>query len=139
LVLLHPVPQYPEAYPVKMFEYTAASIPVIASDFGLWRKIIEDAKCGILVDPHDPHAIARAVEYLLIHPQEAALMGRREREAAEQYYNWESEKKKLLQLYADLLPSDPPAPEPVPEPASNSDLAGHEVSVQNSDASKIGS
>jgi glycosyltransferase involved in cell wall biosynthesis len=105
LVVLHPVPQYPEAYPVKMFEYMAASIPIIASDFPLWRQIIQEAGCGLLVDPRDSRAIARAIEYLLTHPTEAALMGKQGRHAVESFYNWEYEERKLLQLYADLLPA----------------------------------
>lgn len=103
LVVLHPTPSYVVSYPVKMFEYMAAGIPVIASDFPLWRQIIETAGCGLLVNPLDPQAIAHAIEYLLTHPAEAEEMGRRGRQAVEKTYNWSREEEKLLQLYADLL------------------------------------
>ncbi|HEX5056265.1 MAG TPA: glycosyltransferase family 4 protein [Gammaproteobacteria bacterium] len=103
LVVLYPIKNYPDAYPVKMFEYMSAGLPVIASDFPLWRSIVEGNACGLLVDPLDPKAIARAMQWLLEHPQEAEAMGRRGREAVEQRYTWESEKKKLLNLYSELL------------------------------------
>ena len=104
LVVLHPVGGYPDAYPVKMFEYMACGLPVIASDFPLWRQIIEDASCGLLVDPMDPDAIASAMQWVLAHQEEAEAMGERGRIAVQEKYNWETESVKLLDLYRRLLP-----------------------------------
>ena len=103
LLLLHPTPQYAASYPVKLFEYMAAGLPVIASDFPLWREILEQARCGVLVDPQDPQAIADAMQWILDHPEEAAAMGRRGRAAVEDRYNWEAESEKLIALYERLL------------------------------------
>jgi glycosyltransferase involved in cell wall biosynthesis len=103
LVLFYPEPNHVYAGPNKMFEYMAAGIPVIASDFPLWREIVEGAGCGRLVDPLDPRAIADAIEYLLSHPEEAEAMGRNGRRAVEERYNWKNEEKKLLALYKELL------------------------------------
>jgi glycosyltransferase involved in cell wall biosynthesis len=102
LVVLHPTPAYRDSYPIKLFEYMAAGVPVVASDFPLWRSIVEGAACGILVDPLDPHAIARAMSRLLDNPQEAAAMGQRGREAIRARYSWKPESEKLLALYARL-------------------------------------
>ncbi|MFB9149856.1 glycosyltransferase family 4 protein [Roseovarius ramblicola] len=103
LVLLHPTPQYVISYPVKMFEYMAAGLPVIASDFPLWREIVEGAGCGLLVDPQDPQAIAGAMQWILDNPIEAAAMGRRGRAAVEARYNWEAESETLIALYRRLM------------------------------------
>jgi len=103
LVCLHPEPRFMVAWPVKLFEYMAAGLPVVASNFPLWKEIVEGNRCGITVDPLDPKAIAQAIEYLLTHPEEARQMGENGRRAVEEKYNWEREKEKFLKLYAELL------------------------------------
>ncbi|PYU29046.1 MAG: hypothetical protein DMG32_01175 [Acidobacteria bacterium] len=103
LVVIHPQPNYIRSRPTKLFEYMAAGVPVIASDFPDWRKIIDAARCGLLVPPEDPRAIATAMEYLLTHPEEAREMGLRGRQAVEGSYVWDVEKKTLLDLYDSLL------------------------------------
>ena len=104
LVILHPTPKYLDAYPTKMFEYMSVGLPVIVSGFPLWRRIVDEAGCGLPVDPLNPQAIADAMVWILDHPAEAEAMGRRGREAVEKYYNWETETDKLAALYKKLLP-----------------------------------
>ncbi|MCS7232323.1 MAG: glycosyltransferase family 4 protein, partial [Elusimicrobiota bacterium] len=65
IVTLHPSINYIDSLPVKMFEYMLGSLPVIASNFPLWKKIVEDNNCGICVDPLNPKEIANAIKYIL--------------------------------------------------------------------------
>lgn len=102
LVVLHPLANYLEALPVKMFEYMAAGIPVIASDFPLWRSIIDDARCGLCVDPLQPEAIAEAIDYLFGHPDVARRMGECGRRAVLKKFNWSIEEEKFRRFYAGL-------------------------------------
>ena len=51
LVTLLPRPNYLEALPTKLFEYMAMGIPVLASDFPLWRRLVEEAGAGRLAAP----------------------------------------------------------------------------------------
>ena len=103
LVTLHPIINYQDALPVKMFEYMAAGIPVIASNITLWQQIIESARCGICVNPLEPNQIAKAIDYLSSNPTEAKEMGQNGREAVLHEYNWSVEEKKLFRLYDGLL------------------------------------
>jgi glycosyltransferase involved in cell wall biosynthesis len=103
LVLFSPLPNHVKAQPNKLFEYMSAGIPVIASNFPLWRDIIEREGCGLVVDPSDPCAIAQAIDRLAANPDEARLMGLRGRKAVEMKYNWENEEKKLFRFYSYLL------------------------------------
>ena len=99
LVTFHPAPNHIDAQPNKMFEYMSAGIPVIASDFPLWREIIDGNNCGHLVDPLDPAAIAEAIDFLVTNPAEAQLMGSNGRKAVFERYNWDLEEKKLFAFY----------------------------------------
>lgn len=103
LVLFHPLPNHIDAQPNKMFEYMSSGIPVIASNFPLWKEIIEGNNCGICVDPMKPKEIAEAINYILSNPDVVVEMGKNGKNAVEQKYNWETESKKLLDLYANLL------------------------------------
>ncbi len=102
LVLLHPIENYLLAWPVKLFEYMAAGLPVIASDFPLWREIVEGAGCGICVDPLDEKAVLNAIRKLMEDEEGSAAMGQRGRKAAEEKYNWKSQERNLLELYEEL-------------------------------------
>jgi len=103
LLLLHPLPNHLESQPVKLFEYMAAGLPVIASDFPLWRKIIGSEECGLLVDPLNVDELVNAVVWLLEHPSEAKEMGERGKQAIIDKYSWDRESEKLISLYARIL------------------------------------
>jgi hypothetical protein len=102
LLPLLPAPNYVTALPTKLFEYMSAGLPVVASDFPLWRDIVESAGCGLLVDPLDPDDIAGAVRTLLDDPQRAQEMGARGRAAVERDYNWSAEGERLVAAYRGL-------------------------------------
>lgn len=100
LVLFHPEPNHLNASPNKMFEYMAASIPVISSDFRAWKRIIEGESCGVCVSPFDIQSIARAINDRINSPASSQEMGLRGRLAVEEKYSWEREKKALTGIYA---------------------------------------
>ena len=105
LVCFHPTPNNIAASwrNNKLFEYMAAGLPVIASNFPLWKEIVEGNNCGLTADPLNPEEIAKAVEYLIQHPDEARKMGENGRKAVVVKYNWEMESKKLIAVYKKLL------------------------------------
>lgn len=126
LLVLHPEENYLWSMPIKLFEYMAAEIPVIASDFPLWRQIIEEARCGLLVDPLNPAAIAAAIERLYNHPAEAEQMGKRGRAAVESRYTWAGEEQRLKELYESLI-GHTAAADPAPAIAVHPHLSTHET------------
>ena len=68
----------------------SAGLPVVASDFPLWRQIIGEAKCGLLVNPTDIHQITEAILWLLSNSEKAEEMGQNGQRAVLKRFNWES-------------------------------------------------
>lgn len=103
LAVLKATPNYLESYPTKMFEYMAMGLPVVVSDFPLYRNIVERFNCGVCVDPESPEEVAFAIKQLLLMPEEAERMGQRGRQAVINTYNWQYEMDKINLLYDFVL------------------------------------
>lgn len=83
----------------KIFEMMAAGIPVICTDFELWKDIVDKWKCGICVNPHDLSMIANAINEIIANPVLAQTMGNNGVDAIYVEYNWSSQERILLDLY----------------------------------------
>jgi glycosyltransferase involved in cell wall biosynthesis len=86
-----------------MFEYMSAELPVIASDFPLWREIIDGAGAGLCVDPESPEAIAAAIRRLADDHGLVEKLGKSGRAAILSKYNWPVEAQKLIKFYKEIL------------------------------------
>ena len=102
MCVLADTPNIYYSLPIKMFEYMRDGIPVIASDFPIWKSIIEESKCGICV-PNEIEAIGKAIDYLYTHQDIGRQMGKAGRESAIVNYNWKQEEKKLCRFYYAII------------------------------------
>jgi len=102
MVTLLPTPAYLDSLPIKMFEYMSAELPVIASNFPLWRDIVHGAIAGFCVNPESPDAIAAAIRRLADDPAQVDEFGKAGRKAVLIKYNWPTEASKLIQFYRNL-------------------------------------
>ena len=107
LVLFHPLRANIEAWPNKLFEYMAAGLPLIASDFPMWRELIQSTGCGVVVDPLNPKEISDAMSFIFSNPQRAVAMGNAGRSAVLSTYNWEPEGERLVSFYDRILTVSP--------------------------------
>ncbi len=96
IATLHPSPNFIDSYPTKIFEYTLLKLPVITSNFPLYRFVIEESNSGILVNPLNYLEISEAIIYLINNPEIASKMGENGRNAAFKSYSWDSEYNKLV-------------------------------------------
>jgi glycosyltransferase involved in cell wall biosynthesis len=102
IAVLYPIENYLTSYPVKMFEYMAAGLPVIASDFKLWKDIVENNNCGICVRPKSIDDMKNAIQYLSDNPQKSLQMGKNGRKLVLEKYNWDLEANKLISVYRQI-------------------------------------
>jgi glycosyltransferase involved in cell wall biosynthesis len=91
---------YRYSLPNKLFQYMAAGLPVVASDFPQVREIVEGAGCGLVVDTRDPAEIAGAIDRILADRAAAQAMGERGRQAVVEHFNWSTAARALIDVYA---------------------------------------
>lgn len=99
IALLKPVGDYMDSYTTKLFEYMAIGLPVVTSDFPLYKTIVDPADCGFCISPTNSIELSEKLIWFIQNPREAAAMGQRGRKSVETHYNWETEKIKLLNFY----------------------------------------
>ena len=93
---------YRLSLPNKLFQYMAAGLPVVASDFPQVREVVEGSRCGVVADTTSPQSIATAIETVLADLDEARAMGRRGRRAVADRYHWGVSAERLRGVYAAL-------------------------------------
>lgn len=111
LAVFPDTPHYREKELTKFFEYMAAGLPIICSNFPVWRELVEGNRVGICVDPEDPTGAVAAARWLVDHPDEARAMGERGRQLVRERFNWESQAEKLVAFYRRLLGDESPTAE----------------------------
>ncbi len=73
--------------PIKLFDYMAASRPVIVSRCWEMSNVVREERCGLIYD-HTVEDLARKLVKLISEKSLAESMGRRGRMAVEREYNW---------------------------------------------------
>jgi len=103
IAIFPPTDHYMKKELTKFFEYMNAGLPIICSNFPVWKSFVETYECGIAVDPYDETDIKRAIDYLRDHPEEARRMGKNGKRAVSEKLNWQVEERKLINWYNELL------------------------------------
>ena len=97
------VPSFQENAPLTIAEAMAAGVPVVAAQVGGIPGMVEDAKTGLLVDPHDIKSIYEAVSRILSDEMLAQSMGHRAKEAAGKRFTASAACERTLQAYREVL------------------------------------
>lgn len=92
-----------EGMPGVVLEAGAHGVPVVATDVGGTREVLEDGRTGLLVPAGDVEACASALLRLLDEPQLGRRLGARLRREVEERYALETVTHRYLDLYRSLL------------------------------------
>jgi glycosyltransferase involved in cell wall biosynthesis len=101
LGLLYPTKGYLNSYPVKAFEYMACSLPMIISDFPLWKEMFSN--CSLFNNPNDVEGIAASMDSLIINKELHATLSKSARASVLEKFSWESESNKIIDFYTQIL------------------------------------
>lgn len=103
IALLKPVADYPDSYTTKLFEYMALKLPVITSDFPIYKEVVDKSGCGFCISPYDAEALYRKLRLLIEKPTLRAELADNGRKSVEINYNWVSEENSLISFYREIL------------------------------------
>lgn len=100
LCMLLPIPNYTQSMATKIYEYMAIGLPVIASDFPLWRNLLcNERQAGIVINPLNIQEAAKRVRDLLLNPKKLKELSNNGTYLIKNKFNWQIERTKLLMFY----------------------------------------
>jgi len=89
--------------PLKLFEYMAAGLGVIVSDFPLWHQYLESYPTHEFVDPTSPEMIGKGITRLAEKLNDGSSVVEQDRRRMIEKFDWAPEGNKLLRLYSEIL------------------------------------
>lgn len=87
--------------PLKLFEYMAAGLSIVASRIGQIAEVIEDDVTGVLCPPSDAQALADSVLALFADPARRYRLGAAARRRACEAHTWDGVASRILEIAAN--------------------------------------
>lgn len=91
--------------PLKVLEYLAAGVPVVASAVGQLPELLDHGRCGVLVEPGDPVALGDALAALADEPARCRRLAVRGRAHVALYHGWTQVASSGLELLRRSQPT----------------------------------
>lgn len=103
LAILKPIGNYMTSYPTKVFEYMSIGLPIITSNFELYKEVVLGNRVGICVSPTSSIELSEVMTSFINQEYDILGFGKQGVKSVEEKYSWLLEEKKLLNLYDKLL------------------------------------
>lgn len=87
--------------PLKLFEYMAAGVPIVAADLPSTREVLKDGETALLVEPEDPKALAAGIRRVL-GDRELAMKLRAKALEEVQRYSWQERARRLIEAIGEV-------------------------------------
>ena len=84
--------------PLKLFEYMACGVPVVASGAGQIAEVVEDGRSGLLYRPGDFEGLVAACDAMLSDAQRRQEMGARAAQRIHEAYTWDHNAARAVEL-----------------------------------------
>ena len=92
-----------EGFGQVVIEAMAAGNPVVVSRIAPLTEIVKEGENGLLVDPDDPPGFARAIIWLLNHPEERQQISRCAQESVQTHFSARRMVDETINVYDDLI------------------------------------
>lgn len=92
-----------EGFGIALAEAMIGRVPIVASDVGACREVLDDGSLGLLVPPADPVALADAIDAVRADPQAANIRAIRAREKAMREFSGQA----MARAYGEFLGASP--------------------------------
>ena len=100
-VLVLPSVSESEGFGMVLVEAMACGVPVIGSDVGGIREIIEPGTDGLLVPARDARALADAIRFIFDHPAKSAELARNAYDKVQRRFGWSDAIERYLRVIED--------------------------------------
>ena len=88
-----------ESFGVSVLEASACQKPVIASNIGGLKEVVDHKKTGFLVEANAPHEAAKALQILYNDQQLRLSMGNAGRATVKKKYVWNENVNEMINFY----------------------------------------
>lgn len=97
-----------EPFGLTLIEASACGVPIVATNDGGPRDIMENCKNGILVDPRDKKKISEAVKSIIVDNDQWKTYSNNGIKGVNTHYNWKAHAEKYMDRLETLLPEETP-------------------------------
>ncbi len=102
ILFLHPIRNYMETLPTKLFEYMGNGLVVMCSNFPDWVELNRRIEFGMTVDIFNIKNEITAIFDFVSNRDRLMRISKLNMENARKYFSWDTEEKKLLEAYKAL-------------------------------------
>ena len=94
-----------EGFPNVVLESLCMHTPVLATDVGGTSEILKDGRTGVLIQPHQPTAIAAGLRRLLDSPDLASALATEGQRVVHQQFEFKARTEQECAIYTELVES----------------------------------